>query len=136
AALLSALTAKGIADSLSSDDAKVTIWTLGADGSVTVVQRNGEPVARAEIGAWQVSYDRGFLDQLSALRDERLPNETGGAIVGIADHSRQALHLAHAFPEPEASLRSPTRFERGVVGLAQSIDDVTSRSMHQVRYLG
>jgi hypothetical protein len=136
AAVLSALAARGIADSLSSDDAKVTVWTLGTDGSVSVVQRNGEPVTRAEIGAWHVSYDRGFLDQLSALRDEGLPNETGGAIVGIADFSRQALHLAHAFPQPEDSLGSPTRFERGVVGLAQSIDDVARQSMHQVRYLG
>ncbi len=83
---------KGIADSLSSDDAKVTVWTLGADGLVSVVQRNGEPVTRAEIGAWHVSYDRGFLDQLSALRDERLPNETGGAIVGIADFSGRSMH--------------------------------------------
>jgi hypothetical protein len=136
AALLSALAARGIADSLSSDDAKVMVWTLGADGSVSVLQRNGEPVTRAEICAWHVSYDRGFLHQLSVLRDERLPNETGGAIVGIADFSRQALHLAHAFPQPEDSLGSPTRFERGVVGLAQSIDDAGRRSMHQVRYLG
>jgi hypothetical protein len=65
-----------------------------------------------------------------------LPNETGGAIVGIADFSRNSLHLAHAFPQPEDSLGSPTRFERGVVGLTQSIDDVAHRSMHQVRYLG
>lgn len=136
AALLSALAARGIADSLLRDDAKVTVWTLGADGSVSVVQQNGEPVTRAEIGAWHVSYDRGFLDQLSALRDVRLPNETGGAIVGLADFSRKSLHLAHAFPQPEDSLGSPTCFERGVVGLVQSIDDVTRRSMHQVRYLG
>lgn len=112
------------------------MWTLGADGSVSVVQRKGEPVTCVDIGTWQVSYDRGFLSQLSALRDERLPNETGGAIVGIADFSRYSLHLAHALSQPEDSLGSPTRFERGVVGLAQSLDDVARRSMHQVRYLG
>jgi hypothetical protein len=136
AALLSALAARDIADSLSSDDAKVMVCTLGTDGSVSVVLRNGEPVTRAEIGAWHVNYDRGFLDQLSALRDERLPNETGGAIVGIADFSRKSLHLAHAFAQPEDGLGSPTRFERGVVGLTQSIDEVARQSMHQVRYLG
>lgn len=136
AALLSALAARGVAESLSTDEATVTVWTLDADGSVSVAQRIGEPVMRVKIGAWHVSYDRGFLDQLSKLRKERLPNETGGAIVGIADFSREALHLAHALSEPEDSLRSPTRFERGVVGLAQSIDEVGRRSMHQVRYLG
>ncbi len=136
AAILSALAARGIADTLASEDAKVTVWTLGADGSVAVVQRDGEPVTRVAVDGWQVSYDRGFLAQLSALRDQRLPNETGGAIVGIADRSRHALHLAHAFPEPEDSIGSPTRFERGVVGLAKSIDDVARLSKHQVRYLG
>jgi hypothetical protein len=136
AAILSALAARGIADMLEGDAAKVTVWTLAPDGSVAVVQRDGEPVNRIAVGKWQVSYDRGFLAQLSTLRDQRLPNETGGAIVGIADMSRNALHLAHAFPEPEDSRGSPTRFERGVVGLAQSIDDVARRSIHQVRYLG
>jgi hypothetical protein len=136
AALLSALAARGIADSLSSEKAKITVWTLGADGSVAVVQRDGEPITRVEVGDWQVNYDRGFFAQLSALRDLRLPNETGGAMVGIADMSRHAIHLAHAFPEPEDSVASPTGFERGVVGLAKSIDDVTRRSMYQVRYLG
>jgi len=136
AAILSALAARGIADALQSDGAQVTVWTLGADGSVAVVRRDGEPVSRITVGKWQVNYDRGFLAQLSALRDQRLPNETGGAIVGIADMSRSALHLAHALPEPEDSRSSPTRFERGVVGLVESIDDVAHRSMHQVRYLG
>jgi hypothetical protein len=58
-----------------------------------------------------------------------------GFIVGIADFSRNSLDLAHAFL-PEDSLGSPARFERGVVGLVQSIDDVPRRSMRQVRYLG
>jgi hypothetical protein len=136
AAILSALAARGIADKLKGEAAQVTIWTLARDGSVAVVQRDGEPVTRVAVGKWEVSYDRGFLAQLSALRDQRLPNETGGAIVGIADMSRNALHLAHAFPEPEDSRSSPTGFERGVVGLTESIDDVARRSMHQVRYLG
>ncbi|SFN37991.1 integrative and conjugative element protein, VC0181 family [Bradyrhizobium sp. Rc3b] len=136
AALLSALAAGGITEDLASDSAKLTIWTLGERGSVKVVQREGEPVYRFTVGNWQVSYDRGFLVQLAALRDLRLPNETGGAFVGIADWSRSSLHLAHAFPEPEDSVSSRTRFERGVVGLAKSIDDVARRSMHQVRYLG
>lgn len=136
AAILSALAARGIADALQSDDAQVTVWTLEAAGSVAVVRRAGEPTTRMTIGNWQVSYDQGFLAQLSMLRDQRLPNETGGAIVGIADMSRDALHLAHAFPEPEDSRSSPTRFERGVVGLVDSIDDVAQLSMHQVRYLG
>jgi hypothetical protein len=136
AAILSALAARGIADTLESDAAKVTVWTLAPNGSVVVVQRDGEPVNRVTVGKWQVNYDRGFLAQLSALRDQRLPNETGGAIVGIADMSRNALHLTHAFPEPEDSRSSPAHFERGVVGLAESVDDVAQRSMHQVRYLG
>lgn len=136
AGILSALAARGIADALEGNAAQITIWTLARDGSVAVVRRDGEPVIRIAVGQWQVSYDRGFLAQLSALRDQRLPNETGGAIVGIADMSRNAIHLAHAFPEPEDSRSSPTRFERGVVGLVESIEDVARRSMHQVRYLG
>ncbi len=136
AAILSALAARGIADVLGCDAGRIAVWTLGPDGSVAGVRRDAEPVDRVSVGRWQVNYDRGFLAQLRALRDRRLPNETGGAIVGIADMSRNAIHLAHAFPEPEDSRSSPTRFERGVVGLASSIEAVARRSMHQVRYVG
>jgi hypothetical protein len=136
AAILSALAARGIADSLSGDAAQIVVWTLSADGTAVVVRRQGEQVSCIRIGKWQVNYDCGFLAQLAGLRNQRLPDETGGAIVGIADFSRNAIHLAHAFPEPEDSRGSPTGFERGVVGLVASIDDVARRSMHQVRYLG
>ena len=78
AALLSALAAKGLGNALSRDEATISIWTLGDNGEVQCMCRDGEPVTRAKAGNWKLIYDEGLISDLSDLRSENLPNETGG----------------------------------------------------------
>lgn len=136
AALLSALTARGVVDCLKSNDAKIRSWNCGDDGSVAVLKKNGEAVHTTTLGGWSVSYDDGLLAQLATLRKGKLPNETGGALLGIADMSRMSLHIVHAMPQPEDSEGTPTKFERGVVGLLDDINRAVEATMHQLRYVG
>jgi integrative and conjugative element protein (TIGR02256 family) len=77
-----------------------------------------------------------LLADLARLRDARLPNETGGILLGIADMSRRSIHLAHAMPQPRDSHGSRTGFERGVVGVLDEVSRVVECSMHQLRYVG
>jgi hypothetical protein len=55
-----------------------------------------------------VSYDAGVLQTLREYRARRLPNETGGVLLGIVDMSRRSIHVAHAMPQPEDSRGSLT----------------------------
>jgi Prokaryotic E2 family A/Prokaryotic homologs of the JAB domain/ThiF family len=136
AALLSALAARGIAESLGSDQSSIRIWTTTDDGEVRLVQRAGHRVTRVQLASWDVTYDEGVLRALSVYREPRLPNETGGILLGIIDVSRRSIHVAHAMPQPEDSRGSVTGFERGVVGLLDVVTDVTKASLHQLRYVG
>ena len=56
--------------------------------------------------------------------------------MGIVDSSRHSIHLAYAMPAPEDSAASTTGFERGVVGLLDSVSDIAKSTMHQLRYVG
>jgi proteasome lid subunit RPN8/RPN11 len=87
-------------------------------------------------GEWSVAYDQGLLDQLATRRQARLPNETGGVLLGIADMSRKSIHIAHSLPQPQDSKGSVTAFERGIAGLAEEVDRADSATMHQLRYVG
>jgi hypothetical protein len=136
AALLSALAAGGVVETLKSEDAVIQIWNLGEDGQVSVVRRVGIHVHRMTLGSWIVTYDDGLMEALGRIREARLPNETGGVLLGIVDITRHAIHVAHALPQPEDSLGSVDGFERGVVGLLPSVNQVLERSMHQLRYIG
>jgi hypothetical protein len=136
AALLSALAARGIADGVAGDGASIRIWNVSDDGQVRLVKRDGASVHHIDLGAWRISYDSGLLADLSRLRESRLPDETGGVLLGIADMSRKSIHVAHAMPPPEDSRGSPAGFERGIVGLLAEVSRATEASMHQLRYVG
>lgn len=136
AALLSALAARGISDCLRDDDASIRIWTTTDEGEVKLVRRAAAQVTSRQFGSWTLRYDAGVLQTLREYRACRLPNETGGILLGMIDVSRRSIHVAHAMPEPEDSQGSVTGFERGVLGLAATVADVAEKSLHQIRYVG
>jgi hypothetical protein len=136
AALLSALAARGIADCLESDQGAIHIWTVTAEDEVRVVRRPGIPVTRMQLSGWDVTYDQGVLGVLIGYRERSLPNETGGILLGIIDVSRKSIHVSHAVPQPQDSRGSAAGFERGVVGLADTVTDMAKASLHQLRYVG
>jgi hypothetical protein len=136
AALLSALSARGIADCLGSDQAAIRIWTVTDEDEVRLVRRPGVPVTRIGLSGWDVTYDQGMLGVLSGYRERSLPHETGGILLGIIDVSRKSIHLAHAVPQPQDSRGSTAGFERGVVGLADTVAELAKASLHQLRYVG
>jgi len=83
-----------------------------------------------------ISYGDDVLGDLAGLRESKLPNETGGILLGIADMSRKSIHIAYALPQPLDSEGTKTGFERGVVGVLDEVNRVVESSMHQLRYVG
>jgi hypothetical protein len=88
------------------------------------------------IGDWELVYDDALLDHLGALRSEKLPSETGGVLLGIADMSRRSLHLVAALAQPSDSVGSVEGFERGVSGLFDAVKGAAEASLHHIRYVG
>jgi hypothetical protein len=136
AALMSAIASQAIVDALASEDAAVRIWTLSDNQTVTLAELKPLPVQSINLGNWTVTYDEGLARQIAGLRAERLPHETGGVLLGITDTSRRSIHIVSALPAPSDSSGSVTAFERGVAGLAATVEDAVARSLHQVRYVG
>jgi len=136
AALLSAIAARGLADSLSDPGASLKIWTNSDNGQVHVVEHTEAVVHHVDAETWMISYGDDVLGDLARLRESKLPNETGGILLGIADMSRKSIHIAYALPQPLDSEGTKTGFERGVVGVLDEVNRVVESSMHQLRYVG
>ena len=136
AALLAALAARGTVKALATDQATIAVWVLDPDGEVQLVRRQGASVTRKRLGEWTVAYDTALLRDLASLRTGRLPKETGGVLLGVADMSHKEIYIASALPEPEDSCASETGFERGVVNLRQQVAHAVARTAHQLRYVG
>jgi hypothetical protein len=126
----------GLADSLSDPGASLKIWTNSDNGQVHVVEHTEAVVHHVDAETWMISYADDVLGDLAGLRESKLPNETGGILLGIADMSRKSIHIAYALPQPLDSEGTKTGFERGVVGVLDEVNRVVESSMHQLRYVG
>ena len=87
-------------------------------------------------GDWTIRMPATLSAQLAAERLKQLPNETGGALLGIVDPQSKRIELAAAVPAPIDSTEAPTEFIRGTMGLRETVEAAIARSAGQIRYVG
>jgi hypothetical protein len=133
---LSGLVAEGLGRAADSDEGVIRIWSLGTGGEVRHVSYPAEDVRRFDVDGWQVALDAGLRSRIAAMRDECLPNETGGILLGVVDIPARKIHLADAAKAPADSTGSPTGFVRGTDGVQQMIDRSMAETQGQLRYVG
>jgi integrative and conjugative element protein (TIGR02256 family) len=118
-------------------DSKIRIWKLddetGAlaffDAPVYV------PVVRERAG-WKIIWDEGLQSKLFAEREKKLPNETGGVLLGYFDQKLKTVFIADVLTAPPDSQADTTGFTRGKQGLADQLDDCARKTAHVVGYVG
>ena len=136
AAILSGLATSGLGGAADGDRAVISIWSLALDGQVVLDKADPQPVRRYRARDWVITVDAGLVRSICAMRDARLPAETGGVLFGLVDIPKKSIHLVAASPAPPDSVEQHAGFERGVHGLDELMDGVQQRSAGQVRYVG
>ncbi len=99
-------------------------------------EANAHPERSVPLGDLTVFIDAGLEDRLQLLRQQGLPEETGGVLLGYHDFNVNALVLVDALAAPPDSLRSRDFFERGVEGLSAAVAEAHRRTAGVVGYVG
>lgn len=136
AAILSGLAAAGLGKAVDAGDAVISVWTISPDGGVAVDAAAPEPVTRFRAKGWEIALDAGLIQRINAMRDAKVPAETGGILFGVVDIPAKRIHLVHASAAPPDSVEQRTSFVRGIKGVDELIDSVRRRTAGQVRYVG
>src|ERR1700730_17166511 len=105
-------------------------------GQTSVDTAPVEPVVHYQAMQWIITIDRGLASRILAMRDLRLPSETGGILFGLVDIPARRIHLVDATPAPPGSIEEPGGFVRGMAGVDKMMEDVRRRTAGQVRYVG
>lgn len=135
--LHSAILARQIRQQVRSEAAKIKIWVNDdTSGNVTAVDIAVHPGCIQQCGSWAVCWDQGLQEKLSDMRRQRLPNETGGVLLGYLDQKTRSIHLVDALPAPADSTESASEFLRGTNGLQGILDECQRRTANIVRYVG
>ena len=73
---------------------------------------------------------------MQALRQEKLPKETGGVLLGSIDTERKIIYIYDTIPAPEDSKETTSTFERGIKGVLDEYMKYQKITDNQIQYLG
>jgi hypothetical protein len=135
-ALHAAIGAQAIKKSIGDHNATVTIWQEEGFGKVDRIDIELAPVIHHRTQSWTVITDEGLLQKLGMFRKARLPNETGGVLLGSFDLDRKILYIVDALPSPSDSEEWPTLYIRGRKGLRKAVNDLEEKTQGMLEYIG
>lgn len=118
------------------DSAVAAVWQGTRDGDVRRIEIPIAPVLRYECEGWGFVLDEAVVSRGAQYRLERLPNETGGVLIGYFDVPRKCVYVVDALPAPADSVEHSEAFIRGYAGLNKKITTIEARSGGQVGYIG
>jgi hypothetical protein len=132
-----AIASQAIRRALTSDNASVRVWRADAESlAVTPVEVEVATVHRQQLGEWTLVIDDRLASKLANLRIAKLPNETGGVLIGAYDLTRRIVYVVDTVASPPDSAEWPTLYIRGSEGLLDQVREFSSGSGGQLEYVG
>jgi hypothetical protein len=127
----------GIERALINPAANARVWRLDpATLGTRAVEIETSPIVECLSGGWRVVTDEWLLWRLAELRASKLPNETGGVLVGMYDFTRSIVYLVDTIPSPRDSREYPTSYMRGAENLEEDVERITAATAGQLHYVG
>jgi len=136
-ALHAAIGSQNLRNVLEQKTASIKIFRAAPD-SFAVHNFDFEP-AQAIIkktSDWRVCVSEGVFAKVHNLRKERLPNETGGILIGNFDRQQRVIYIVDALGSPKDSAEWPTLYIRGVRGLRAELERIGKATLTNLEYVG
>lgn len=134
--LHAAIASKAFRDAMSQPGAVIRIWHAGPDLQVNALAFEAQKVHEHAVGPWTVCTDEAFIRKIRTLRLSKLPNETGGILIGSFDLERRIIYLVDTVASPPDSEEWPTLYIRGASGLAAQVNRIGEQTAGMLQYVG
>jgi hypothetical protein len=135
-ALHAAIGSGALRRALSMENAVISIWQSSEDGSVRNLKMSPYQAVLHQEKDWVIYTDEYVLKKVHKLREERLPNETGGSLIGSFDMHRRVIYIVDTLPSPPDSKELPTGYIRGHEGLREREEEIKKVTGGNLHYVG
>ena len=135
-ALWAAIASKAIKQIQQGTGAALKIYCSDERGVTTLIEPEVSKPEALRLRGWEIRVDGWVIQKLARLRASRLPNETGGIMVGAFDTYNRVCSIIDALPSPPDSTEWPTSYIRGCEGLAAKVQDIKKLTLGQISYVG
>jgi hypothetical protein len=134
--LHSAIASKAIRRVAEDTNATICVWRTAPDLSIKALTVQPAVIREVAQGNWRIRTDDVLLRRVSALRTERLPNETGGIFIGAFDFERKIVYVVDTVPSPPDSTEWPVLYIRGCQGLPERLQQIDQMTVGMLQYVG
>lgn len=129
--------ARQLRQSAAKPQARICVWESDdQSGAMSAHEIETSPIHSVVSAGWTVKYDDALVAKLFASRQDALPNETGGAILGVTDLKTKTIIIVDVLSAPPDSEASPSHFVRGKEGQVEALAQVHARTARVVDYVG
>lgn len=136
-ALHAAVAARALRQALDSPEEQISIWrTDELNMRVRMLRAKMNTMMECRVGTWRLCTDKWLVDKVLSLRKSRLPNETGGILVGAFDNNRKVVYVVDMVPSPPDSKEWPWVYIRGCQGLPARMKEIQEITGGQLEYVG
>lgn len=118
-------------------DGIISIFRTQQNGfEVECMQFKPEKTIKHQLKEWCVYANQWFINKVSKSRIKKLPNETGGVLVGSFDTERKIIYVVDSILSPEDSKECPHSYTRGKEKLSEKLKEIEDKTYGKLRYIG
>lgn len=135
ASIFSGLCSSAIKQIFSSPNATVSMWVYD-DLSITRYKKIGEIFQEINCNGWKIKISSSLITQMYDQRRNKLPNETGGVLIGAYDYEHNICYIVDIIDSPSDSEEYPNAYVRGHNGLLKQIERLEEITIGNLTYIG
>ncbi len=136
-ALHSAIGSQTLQTVLQGEAASISVFRADKT-SFEVRKRAFSPTrfAIAHESDWTVCFSDLVSLKVHQFRKEKLPNETGGVLIGHFDRKQHIIYVVDALGSPKDSTEWPSLYVRGAQGLRAELERIAKATFSNLEYVG
>ena len=135
ASIFAGISSKVIKQISNRCDAAIMVWAW-EDLSMTHYEEIAEKFQEISCDGWKIKILPSLMERLYVQRKEKLPNETGGVLVGSYDFAHNICYIVDAIDSPSDSQEYPSAYIRGSNGLYEKICETEKITVGNLTYIG
>ncbi len=136
-AIQAAICSNTLGKLMDDNNPKLLIWDTSLD-DYSLKHYNVEVTntVTQELNEWTLCFDSAFIKNIYKARHNKLPNETGGIIIGTYDMFRKIIYVVDTILSPDDSVEWPTVYIRGHRKLKKQVAHIKKVTQERLNYIG
>ncbi|PAU93707.1 hypothetical protein CK503_11185 [Aliifodinibius salipaludis] len=132
----SAILSRSIINSYNKNCPLISIWRTNQKGETNRFDLACHKYQTINHRNWEIKISSSILEKIYDERSNKLPNETGGVLVGYINTKDEIIYISDSLKSPSDSIEYPDSYTRGKNNLLEELEKYDKVTANQITYIG